>query len=159
MPTQLFRDTDGVMYELPAGETVHWRPSAYGVLEVDGKTLMIKDGRGHGDWEFPGGGIELDESFTQGVVREVFEETGYKIRVMDERPLWIDTQSFYSKLYNKFFKSVLIFYRVELVDSTRDASVVNVVDPQEISAMEWVPNAELTTETCHPMTHGFLSHC
>ncbi len=156
MPKQLFRDTDGVQYELPEGERVFWRPSAYGVLEKDGKTLMIKDGRGVGDWEFPGGGVEFDERFTEAVVREFFEETGYKIRVVEERPLWIDSQAFYSKIYKKFFQSVLLFYRVELVDDVRDASAVNVVDPNEISAMEWVPNAELTPDTCHPMTHGFL---
>ncbi len=156
MPNPIFRDTDGVLYELPEGETVHWRPSAYGVLEVDGKTLMIEDGRGKGGWEFPGGGVEVDENFSEAVVREFFEETGYRVRLVDERPLWIDTQSFYSKIYKKFFKSVLIFYRVELVDSARDASAVNIVVPDEISAMEWVPTAELTTETCHRMTHGFL---
>ena len=35
--SEAFCDRFGVLHELPAGETVHWRPSVYGLLEVDGK--------------------------------------------------------------------------------------------------------------------------
>lgn len=153
---QIFRDTDGVIYELPEGEMVHWRPSVYGYLQQDGKTLMVEDGRGKGGWELPGGGVEFDETFADALAREFYEETGYKVRITDERPLWIDSQDFYSKTYNKFFKSVLIFYAVELIDSTRNAEIVNTVMENEISAMEWVADEELTPATCHPMLHGFL---
>src|SRR5258708_39631551 len=49
------------------------------VVRDDGLILAIKradDGR----WVPPGGVLELDESPQDGVVREVYEETGVKIR-------------------------------------------------------------------------------
>ncbi|MER6810913.1 NUDIX domain-containing protein [Spirillospora sp. NPDC000708] len=48
------------------------------VRRADGKILAIKradDGR----WVPPGGVLELDETPYEGVVREVFEETGVKV--------------------------------------------------------------------------------
>lgn len=50
------------------------------VVGEDGRVLVIKrDDNGH--WEAPGGVLELDESFEDGVRREVLEETGLKVEV------------------------------------------------------------------------------
>ncbi len=50
------------------------------IMLIDGskKILLIKEGISK-NWQFPGGGIDPGESFYQGVKRETFEETGYKI--------------------------------------------------------------------------------
>jgi 8-oxo-dGTP diphosphatase len=50
------------------------------VVREDDRVLVI--GRDdNGDWEAPGGVLELDESFEDGVRREVLEETGLAITV------------------------------------------------------------------------------
>lgn len=50
------------------------------VVRDDGCVLVIKrDDNGH--WEAPGGVLELDESFEDGVRREVLEETGLAVIV------------------------------------------------------------------------------
>lgn len=50
------------------------------VVREDGRVLVIRrDDNGH--WEAPGGVLELDESFEDGVRREVFEETGLTVAV------------------------------------------------------------------------------
>lgn len=50
------------------------------VVRDDGRVLVIKrDDNGH--WEAPGGVLELDESFEDGVRREVLEETGLAVSV------------------------------------------------------------------------------
>ncbi|MGB3894819.1 MAG: NUDIX hydrolase [Mycolicibacter sinensis] len=50
------------------------------VVGEDGRVLVIKrDDNGH--WEAPGGVLELDESFEDGVRREVLEETGLEVQV------------------------------------------------------------------------------
>lgn len=41
-------------------------------------------------WTMPGGGVEFAETIEAGVVREVFEETGYEVEVV--RLLGVDTQ-------------------------------------------------------------------
>ena len=61
----------------------HTRLAAY-VLMVDDQDRALLawwNGEGHSDpeWSLPGGGIDFDESILGGVVREVFEETGYHV--------------------------------------------------------------------------------
>lgn len=64
----------------------HVRLAAYALLldEVDGQERVLLtwwNGEGHSDpeWSLPGGGIDFDESITDGLVREVFEETGHHV--------------------------------------------------------------------------------
>ena len=154
---QPFYDRHGKEFLLPEGETVHWRPSVYGYLNVDGKTLMIKDGRDAKVWEFPGGGINEDETIVEALKREYQEETGYKVRPVGDAPIWVICRNFYSKGYGKYFRSLLMLYRVELVDDARSLLPTNEVDSEEeISAMEWVPDAELSVANCHLMWKEFL---
>jgi 8-oxo-dGTP diphosphatase len=50
------------------------------VVRDDDRVLVIRrDDNGH--WEAPGGVLELNESFEDGVRREVLEETGLKVTV------------------------------------------------------------------------------
>ncbi|MFD7369248.1 NUDIX hydrolase [Nocardiopsis alba] len=50
------------------------------VIREDGRMLVIKR-RDNGNWEPPGGVLELDETPEEGVVREVLEETGIRVEV------------------------------------------------------------------------------
>lgn len=50
------------------------------VVRDDGRVLVIKR-EDNGHWEAPGGVLELDESFEDGVRREVLEETGLEVAV------------------------------------------------------------------------------
>lgn len=50
------------------------------VVNPAGQVLVIRRAD-NGHWEPPGGVLELDESFEQGVVREVLEETGISVSV------------------------------------------------------------------------------
>jgi ADP-ribose pyrophosphatase YjhB (NUDIX family) len=50
------------------------------VVDDNGRVLVIRR-RDNGHWEPPGGVLELDESFEEGVRREVEEETGIPVAV------------------------------------------------------------------------------
>jgi ADP-ribose pyrophosphatase YjhB (NUDIX family) len=56
-----------------------------GVVIENGRALLIRRGseplRGH--WSIPGGTLELGESLQQGVARELLEETGLQVRVLE----------------------------------------------------------------------------
>jgi 8-oxo-dGTP diphosphatase len=56
-----------------------------GVLIVDGKALLIRRGSEPllGQWSIPGGTLELGETLKEGVARELLEETGMTVRVLD----------------------------------------------------------------------------
>jgi 8-oxo-dGTP diphosphatase len=57
-----------------------------GVVVEDGRALLIRRAgeplRGH--WSIPGGRLELGESLEAGVTRELLEETGLEVRVLDQ---------------------------------------------------------------------------
>lgn len=52
------------------------------IVVKNGKVLLGKrlNAHGHGTWAFPGGHLERNESIEACAQREVFEETGLKIR-------------------------------------------------------------------------------
>ena len=50
------------------------------IFNSEGKILLQKRGDSQ-KWGLPGGAVELDESFDETVQREVFEETGLKIKI------------------------------------------------------------------------------
>jgi 8-oxo-dGTP diphosphatase len=56
-----------------------------GVVIEDGRALLIRRAseplKGH--WSIPGGTLELGESLQSGVVRELQEETGLQVRVIE----------------------------------------------------------------------------
>jgi 8-oxo-dGTP diphosphatase len=66
------------------GVDPHQRVAAYAVVVADGKLLLTQLAShtgAAGRWNLPGGGLDPGESPTEGVVREVAEETG---QVVDE---------------------------------------------------------------------------
>lgn len=56
-----------------------------GVLIDEGKALLIRRGTEplRGQWSIPGGTLELGETLLEGVERELLEETGLIVRVLD----------------------------------------------------------------------------
>jgi 8-oxo-dGTP diphosphatase len=56
-----------------------------GVVIADGRALLIRRGSEplRGEWSIPGGMLELGETLQQGVARELQEETGLQVRVLD----------------------------------------------------------------------------
>lgn len=56
-----------------------------GVVIDQGRTLLIRRGSEPllGEWSIPGGTLELGESLQEGVVRELLEETGIEVRVLE----------------------------------------------------------------------------
>ena len=55
---------------------------ATSAVVVDGRGRILLQRRADsGNWALPGGGMEVNESLTGSVIREVKEETGYQIEV------------------------------------------------------------------------------
>jgi 8-oxo-dGTP diphosphatase len=62
--------------------------AAFAIVEEDGKLLLVSEVRRLGDgprlcWDIPGGGAESAESLEEALVREVREETGLTVEVLD----------------------------------------------------------------------------
>src|SRR5258707_14379209 len=56
-----------------------------GVIIDDGRALLIRRGSEPllGEWSIPGGALELGETLEEGVARELLEETGLEVRVLE----------------------------------------------------------------------------
>jgi ADP-ribose pyrophosphatase YjhB (NUDIX family) len=56
-----------------------------GVVIDNGRALLIRRASEplRGEWSIPGGMLELGETLEQGVVRELLEETGLQVRVLE----------------------------------------------------------------------------
>lgn len=61
-------------------QALHSVSVAGAVVREDGRVLAIRRAD-NGAWHPPGGVLERDEAIEDGVVREVYEETGIKVRV------------------------------------------------------------------------------
>ena len=55
------------------------------MIIAGGRTLLIRRGSAplEGQWSIPGGMLELGESIIEGVRRELAEETGIEVRVLE----------------------------------------------------------------------------
>ena len=60
------------------------RNSVRGIIFVGGKLLLIESG--FGEVKLPGGGVEAGESERDALIREVMEETGYRVIPETIRP-------------------------------------------------------------------------
>lgn len=56
-----------------------------GVVVHEGRALLIRRGGAplKGEWSIPGGMLELAETLEQGVIRELSEETGLDVKVVE----------------------------------------------------------------------------
>jgi ADP-ribose pyrophosphatase YjhB (NUDIX family) len=56
-----------------------------GVVIDDGRTLLIRRGSHplKGEWSIPGGLLEVGETIVQGITRELAEETGLEVHVVE----------------------------------------------------------------------------
>lgn len=57
-----------------------------GVTIRDGRVLIMRRAYAplQGEWSIPGGGLDVGETIAEGVRREVEEETGIQVRVLDQ---------------------------------------------------------------------------
>jgi ADP-ribose pyrophosphatase YjhB (NUDIX family) len=58
------------------------------VFDQSGRVLMVREVMDGHRWTLPGGWAEVNQTPVQSVVREVFEETGYRVRVTKLAAAW-----------------------------------------------------------------------
>ena len=148
----VYYDANQVEYQLPRGEQVHWRISAYPLVLRDKKILVIKP-RWSDRWELPGGGVEMGEKINEAMIRECYEETGYKIMAISDIPVYIGENDFYIPTLKKFYHSIVMAFPARLVSEVQDKHGINSGEEKdEIREVKWVPMAELNEQNSQLMT-------
>lgn len=141
--------------EKPSDVPVVWRPCVYGILSNEkGEWFMVEPSWAK-QWDLPGGGVDLEEGIRDGLVREFYEETGYRVRVVGE-PLYLGESKFFHQKWG-FCHSIILIFTVELVDVDRNEQVVNTFeDGFEIRQGQWIDPRSLKEEDVHPIYWPFI---
>lgn len=133
------------LHERPEGVPVNWRVGVYGLVERDGKLLIVDQiVAGGPTLSLPGGGVDLDpeETILEGSVREVYEETGYRF-TPDPASLAFLGDAFHRSPSGRYLH-IVAFLVQGAVDDEPDPHWQS--DPDEIVAVKWVDPATLTRE-------------
>lgn len=154
---EIYEDEAGEKHEKPTEVKAKRRISAYVFVEREGALLLVKtrSALGFQGWEVPGGGVEIGEMIGEGAVREVYEESGYRVTI-EPQPFFVEERNYFSKAAQKFYKAVLFFYRGTLVSEVQDAHVINTVEKDEIDEVRWIPCGEINESILHPMCRRAL---
>ena len=95
------------------------------VVRADGRVAVIHRPR-YDDWSLPKGKLDPGESFEDGAVREVLEETGVRARIVAE----LEPTSYVDR---KGRAKVVRWYRMEL-----DGDPVAFAPNDEVDELRWV---------------------
>lgn len=124
-----------------------------GVVIREGRALLIRRGQPpmKGRWSIPGGILELGETIADAVVRELKEETGVQVRVME----LIEIYEKVARDEHGFaqYHFVILDYRCEFVEGTARAG-------GDVTEVVWVgenelPKMGLTTATLRVIQKTF----
>jgi 8-oxo-dGTP pyrophosphatase MutT (NUDIX family) len=118
------------------------RPAAYGFVVNDGKLLVVQMKRTGKFW-FPGGGLDKGETLEECVKREVWEETGIRVEVIEL--LHFMEIFFYYNPEDHAFHNFSFFYlcRPLSLETTDE----NVTPDEETVNAQWVEMSEIASRS------------
>ncbi len=111
-----------------------------GVVIEEGRALLIRRGSEplRGQWSIPGGTLEIGESLQAGVARELQEETGLEVRVLDvievfDRILPPETGDRGSRVSRPKYHYVIVDYLCQRIsgEARADSDVTDVAFARE----------------------------
>ena len=121
-----------------------------GVIIEQGRCLLIRRGSEplRGEWSIPGGTLEIGESLQKGVARELLEETGVEVRVLDlievfDRIFLENETSGAPHTKNPRFHFVIVDYLCERISGEAVAG-------GDVTHVEWASEDELENFSLTP---------
>ncbi len=132
------------------GTPIEWRISGYGAVKNDKNEVLLVIPTWRETYDFPGGGVETTESISEGVIREVYEETGYQVNLNSSTPFFMSETNFYHNVVDKFYHSVNVYFSCSLLSDYQELSAINNAVPDEITKVEWVSLDNLNEEDIYP---------
>ena len=114
---------------------VKWRPAAYGIVIKDSKILLSKQFGNR--YDLPGGGVDLNETMEEAVIREVKEETGIDVK----SPKFIDMkESFFWDSHSEGvpYHCLMFYYFCEYVGGKLSTDGFDEWEKEYAQLAEWI---------------------
>lgn len=92
-----------------------WRISAYGILIKNSKILLCEN-QINQIFSLPGGAVELGESVSEALIRELLEETGMRVDIV--KFFGYKERFFYFDPTKDTSQSLQLFFEVKSIEST-----------------------------------------
>lgn len=139
MATVICHDIYGNQHQTPA-KSLQWRPATYVVLIKDDSVCLLK--AKNGDYDLPGGAVELGEDPKTAAIREVKEETGLDI---DEPTLLGVESSLFRAAHSddRSYHSLLMYFQCTKHAGNISNQGFDEYEKQHMELAEWVPIANL----------------
>lgn len=118
-----------------------------GIIEKDNKILMVKEAKNkcYGKWNVTAGHLEDGETIFEGAIREIFEETGCKVRLKKMLPIMS------GEIENTKF--MIITFTTELLEEKIS------FNKEEILDVNWISKEELKNMTSKNLRDEKLIKC
>lgn len=123
-----------------------WRVSVYGIIFENNKVLLMPAVK-EKSYSLPGGEVELTETFTTAVEREVEEETGLAVkagRFLDVREnlfIWEPD----SPTERSVMHTVLLYYSCSKIDGQLSTASLDEWEKENMGNAEWVSLDDIDT--------------
>ena len=128
---------NGEKTEVPV-EKLTFRPSVYAVITEGDKVLLSSQWDG---WDFPGGGIHIDENLDEAFEREVKQETGLSVK--RDKLLHVGESFFAHPDTGQYFHTILLFYTCKDISGTVSATVASSGEKVYVREAKWIPFSEV----------------
>lgn len=116
-----------------------FRPAIYGIIIKKDKVLLMPSWDGY---DFPGGGVKLGETLDEALKREVWEETGLKVKRGDT--VTVESAFFISMPEEKRFHSILIYCLCKNVQGKVTDQNFETLEKIYLKKAVWVPLEEIS---------------
>lgn len=128
------------MVEAPDDANFFRREGAFVVMECQDKVLLVKPIDGRGYWELPGGGIDAGETPEQAIIRETFEETGFKLTTDGLKKYYEQRVHLYLRNEPEFWNYDQHYFHLNV-----DENLLfdNIIASPEDGHMQWVDKSDL----------------
>jgi 8-oxo-dGTP pyrophosphatase MutT (NUDIX family) len=127
-------------------------PTAYAaVRNGKGQVLLVRRAD-DGNWELPGGRVDIGESASRTVVREVAEEAGVAIKVTGVLGVYSDPGHVLPYPHGEVLQQFAVCFHAWAADTDVHA------DLHETNAAGWFDPGEVAQLTMHPTMRQRLDH-
>jgi len=116
---------------------MNYREAVRAVIVRNDHILLIQSNMG--DYKFPGGGVEKNESHIDGLIREVAEESGYKNCAVNEKLGVVMERHKDEYDEHAYFQMNSYYYLCEVTDDEKVAQQLDDYEADQEFTPHWLP--------------------